>query len=224
MSNHNEQAAQRTITVHDFAGFDPRYVYDRTQTDVSIMDGDVLNLGDGNVAIVVKAWPVVVLGDIEDFQRLAYGSSFETIDGGKYAASAAKARELFAATETTSPDDPLKVRDLFAPFSLVAAEEGLKLAAPVPSELSCAQPSQEQSHVLQQLNELLDSAVEDALNAGCLRVQTALKIQFGDAAGVFFTGHHRQVVHNAFRDYLLIEVNEIDAQVVSLMAQTSPQG
>ena len=96
--------------------------------------------------------------------------------------------------------------------------------APVPSELSCAQPSQEQSHVLQQLNELLDSAVEDALNAGCLRVQTALKIQFGDAAGVFFTGHHRQVVHNAFRDYLLIEVNEIDAQVVSLMAQTSPQG
>ena len=188
------------------------------------MDGDVLNLGDGNVAIVVEVWPVVVLGDIEDFQRLAYGSSFETIDGGKYAASAAKARELFAATETTSPDDPLKVRDLFAPFSLVAAEEGLKLAAPVPSELSCAQPSQEQSHVLQQLNELLDSAVEDALNAGCLRVQTALKIQFGDAAGVFFTGHHRQVVHNAFRDYLLIEVNEIDAQVVSLMAQTSPQG
>ena len=109
-------------------------------------------------------------------------------------------------------------------LALVAAEEGLKLAAPVPSELSCAQPSQEQSNVLQQLNELLDSAVEDALNAGCLRVQTALKIQFGDAAGVFFTGHHRQVVHNAFRDYLLIEVNEIDAQVVSLMAQTSPQG
>ena len=224
MSKQQEQAAQRTITVHDFAGFDPRYVYDRTQTDVSIMDGDVLNLGDGNVAIVVKAWPVVVLGDIEDFQRLAYGSSFETIDGGKYAASAAKARELFAPAAITSLDEPPKVRDLFAPFALAAAEEGLTLAAPVPSELSCAQPSQEQSHVLQQLNELLDSAVEDALNAGCLRVQTALKIQFGDAAGVFFTGHHRQVVHNAFRDYLLIEVNEIDAQVVSLMAQTSPQG
>ena len=198
MSKQQEQAAQRTITVHDFAGFDPRYVYDRTQTDVSIMDGDVLNLGDGNVAIVVEVWPVVVLGDIEDFQRLAYGSSFETLDGGKYAASAAKARELF--------------------------EEGLTLAQPVQVELSQAQPSQEQLHVLQQLNELLDSAVEDALNAGCLRLQTGLQIRFGDAAGVFFTGHHRQVVHNAFRDYLLIEVNEIDAQVVSLMAQTSPQG
>lgn len=223
MSNQNEQAAHRTITVHDFTGSDPRYVYDRTQTDESIMDGDVLNLGDGNVAILAGPWPVVVLGDIENFERLEPGASFETIFDGKYAASAAKARELFAATETTSPDDPLKVRDLFAPFSLVAAEEGLKLAAPVPSELSCAQPSQEQSHVLQQLNELLDSAVEDALNAGCLRVQTALKIQFGDAAGVFFTGHHRQVVHNAFRDYLLIEVNEIEAQVARLSNQTSPQ-
>lgn len=224
MSIQKEQVAQRTITVHDFTESDPRYVYDRTQTDEAIMDGDVLNLGDGNVAILVKAWPVVVLGDIEHFERLACGSSFETLDGGRYAASAAKARELFAPTAMTAPVEPQKVRDLFAPFALAAAEEGLTLAPSVQVELSQALPSQEQVHVLQQLNELLDSAVEDALNAGCIRLQTALQIRFGDAAGVFFTGHHRQVVHNAFRDYLLIEVNEINAQVVSLMAQTSPQG
>ena len=85
---------RRQITVHDFEGTPPGEVYDRTQTDDSIKDGDVLNLGNGNVAILMKAWPTVVLGEIEHFHRLASGATFESIDDGKYAASAVKAREL----------------------------------------------------------------------------------------------------------------------------------
>lgn len=85
--------AHRDIQVHDFTGWKPRDVYDRTQTDDAIKDGDVLNLGNGNVAILVKAWPTIVVGDIEQFHRLKAGTSFETFDSGKYAASAEKARE-----------------------------------------------------------------------------------------------------------------------------------
>jgi hypothetical protein len=87
---------QREITVHDFDGTPAGEVYDQTQTDDSIKDGDVLNLGNGNVAILMKAWPTVVIGEIEGFHRLASGVSFESIDDGKYAASAAKARESAA--------------------------------------------------------------------------------------------------------------------------------
>ena len=86
--------AQGEVTVHDFVGTAPVEVYDRTQTDDSIKDGDVLNLGNGNVAILMKAWPTVVLGEIEHFHRLATGVTFDSVDDGKYAASAAKAREL----------------------------------------------------------------------------------------------------------------------------------
>ena len=85
--------AHREIQVHDFTGWKPRDVYDRTQTDDAIKDGDVLNLGGGNVAILVKSWPTIVVGEVEQFHRLTAGTSFETFDSGKYAASAAKARE-----------------------------------------------------------------------------------------------------------------------------------
>ena len=71
--------AHRDIQVHDFTGWKPRDVYDRTQTDDAIKDGDVLNLGNGNVAILVKAWPTIVVGDIEQFHRLKAGTSFETL-------------------------------------------------------------------------------------------------------------------------------------------------
>lgn len=84
--------AHREIHVHDFAGCEPRDVYDRTQVDDSIKDGDVLNLGNGNVAILVKAWPTIVVGEIEQFHRLKAGTCFESFAKGKYAASAAKAR------------------------------------------------------------------------------------------------------------------------------------
>lgn len=82
------------ITVHDFHGVSHHEVYDRTQTDDSIKDGDVLNLGNGNVAILISAWPTVVLGEIQEFHQLESGVTFESIDDGKYAASAEKARQV----------------------------------------------------------------------------------------------------------------------------------
>lgn len=82
------------VTVHDFSGRFPSDVYDQTQTDDSIKDGDVLDLGAGNVAILVKAWPTIVVGEIENFHRLNADTTFETFMDGRYAASAAKAREI----------------------------------------------------------------------------------------------------------------------------------
>lgn len=88
------EVPQHEITVHDFEGRPSGEVYDLTQTDDSIKDGDVINLGNGNVAILMNAWPTVVVGEIEHFHRLVSGVTFESIDGGKYAASAAKALEV----------------------------------------------------------------------------------------------------------------------------------
>ena len=95
----NLASAQQTpddvqITVHDFAGEYSGDVYDQTQTDCRIKDGDVLDLGCGNVAILVQAWPTIVAGDIEHFHTLAPGETFESLADGRYAASALKAVEV----------------------------------------------------------------------------------------------------------------------------------
>ena len=81
-------------TVHNFIGESPGDVYDRTQTDDSIKDGDILNLGNGNIAILVQAWPTVVCGEIEHFHKIEDGYEFEKIDNGKYALSVTKARAV----------------------------------------------------------------------------------------------------------------------------------
>lgn len=82
------------VTVHDFNGRFSGDVYDQTQTDNAIKDGDILDLGGGNVAILVKAWPTIVVGEIEHFHKLQSGEAFETLEGGKYAASVVKAHEV----------------------------------------------------------------------------------------------------------------------------------
>ncbi|WP_087865330.1 hypothetical protein [Comamonas thiooxydans] len=94
MANSDTQGALPEITVHDFKGMDSGDVYDRTQTDSAIKDGDVLDLGNGNVAILVAAWPTVVTGEIEHFHHLKEGRTFEAFKGGKYLHSAEKAREV----------------------------------------------------------------------------------------------------------------------------------
>lgn len=85
---------ENQIVIHDFKGTSSHEVYDLTQTDDSIKDGDILNLGHGNVAILMGAWPTTVSGEIEGFHLLASGETFESVDGGKYAGSATRAREL----------------------------------------------------------------------------------------------------------------------------------
>ncbi len=102
--NKLREALKLNPTVHCFKGKPPREVYDQTQTDDSLKDGDVLSLGNGNVAILMKAWPTIVYGEIEDFHRLAPGQDFDSIDGGKYAASAAKARKLLEDYQAAQAD------------------------------------------------------------------------------------------------------------------------
>ena len=84
----------QSIKVHNFIGECPSDVYDRTQTDNSISDGDILNFGNGNIGILVQAWPTVVCGKIEHFHLITEGSDLETIDNGKYALSVEKARAI----------------------------------------------------------------------------------------------------------------------------------
>jgi hypothetical protein len=72
---------------------------------------------------MVRAWPTIVVGEIEYFQRLQQRETFEAFEGGRYAASAVKAREvaskasnrgyaLTGATDLSSLDDHVLVAEL----------------------------------------------------------------------------------------------------------------
>lgn len=82
------------MRVHDLSHLTPEQAYDETQTNPNIKDGDVINMGNGNVAVMVKAWPVVACGDIEDFPT--FHAQWETYDGGRYEESHMQALEVAA--------------------------------------------------------------------------------------------------------------------------------
>lgn len=68
--------------------------------------------------------------------------------------------------------------------------------------------TQAQSDALVKLNEVLDTATEDALNAGCLAVQKAYDIPQGDVAALFFSGVERsEPIRNALAHYIRSEMN-----------------
>jgi hypothetical protein len=70
-------------------------------------------------------------------------------------------------------------------------------------ELVSAQDLQQ----LQALNHLVEQATQDALNAGCLAVQTMLGVSSGDEAGVFFSGPVAvRPVAQAIADYIGHEI------------------
>ena len=81
------------VQVHDLSGMSGRELYDETQTNDAIHDGDVLVTNTG-VGIMVEAWPVIVAGDIEGFHKLKDGTSWDEFEGGMYAESARKAMEV----------------------------------------------------------------------------------------------------------------------------------
>lgn len=81
------------VQVHDLSGMSGRDLYDETQTNDSIHDGDVLVTNTG-VGIMVEAWPVIVAGDIEGFHKLKDGTSWDEFEGGQYAESAKRAMEV----------------------------------------------------------------------------------------------------------------------------------
>lgn len=68
--------------------------------------------------------------------------------------------------------------------------------------------SQDDANHLVALNKLVDTATQDALNAGCLAVQQALGIETGDVAGVHFSGPAEiRPVAQAMVDYIQTEYN-----------------
>lgn len=73
------------MQVHDLSHLSGEDAYDKTQSDDEIKDGDIIRMGNGNVAILVKAWPVSVTGYIADFHTLT--GDWEIFEGGKYAAA-----------------------------------------------------------------------------------------------------------------------------------------
>ena len=70
----------------------------------------------------MRAWPTVVFGEIEGFHRLAPGAALESIDGGKYAASAAKARKV---SSCTISQRKVTLGDGYAVMILVGQRMGL---------------------------------------------------------------------------------------------------
>lgn len=81
------------IAVHDLSDLQPEEAYAATQTDPNIKDGDVLDLGDGNTAVLVKAWPVIVVGTYHGFHGLIDGD-WARLDGGKYLEAVKRARDV----------------------------------------------------------------------------------------------------------------------------------
>lgn len=74
--------------------------YNQSQTDDSIRDGDILLVApEGRVAVLVEAWPVIVVGPAGDeagyaFHAMNDGLTWDTFRDGQYAGSAAAARKL----------------------------------------------------------------------------------------------------------------------------------
>jgi hypothetical protein len=99
--------SKRAPQVHRFPGLTSGEVYDRTQTDDTIKDGDVLVVPpneveqhDGIVGILVEAWPVVIHGGDVDgidnqFHRLDHIGDFLDHEP-KYVDSVELARETSA--------------------------------------------------------------------------------------------------------------------------------
>lgn len=72
-------------------------------------------------------------------------------------------------------------------------------------------PTLEQEMILLKLNKALDEAVQLALDAACLRIQTAIGVEHGDFAGMHFAsgGPQELCVRRSFAAYLIDEVEEV---------------
>jgi hypothetical protein len=79
--------------VHDLRGMDHGDVYDQTQTDDNISDGDVI-IADNATAVMCKAWPVLVSGRSDVFHTLKPGRSFTDYENGRYEESEMLAQHL----------------------------------------------------------------------------------------------------------------------------------
>lgn len=66
--------------------------------------------------------------------------------------------------------------------------------------------TEEEGVFIAAINKAIEQATEDAINAGCLAVQTSLGVTAGDFAGVYFSGDaQRELVRSVFAIYALRE-------------------
>lgn len=63
----SEASSPKVVNLKKYAN-SAEDLYGATQTSDSIKDGDVLDCGGGNLGIMVKAWPVVAVGEIDGKQ------------------------------------------------------------------------------------------------------------------------------------------------------------
>ena len=110
--------------VHDFSNLDDGDVYDITQTDDSIADGDVLKLSGGRSAILYQAWPTMVVGTSDSLHHLKDDRKFEQIAGGRYVKSAALAKSAAgSATESITEKKDIEAAMYARKFSKMADKE-----------------------------------------------------------------------------------------------------
>lgn len=94
-TNIKEEAKKpvRAPRIHHLTNLTGNRLYDRTQTDDKIRDGDVIHSKHG-VGIMHEAWPVHHSGNEPAFHHLKPGYSHETFENGRYAASARLANSI----------------------------------------------------------------------------------------------------------------------------------
>lgn len=80
--------------VHDFSSNSDEDVYNATQTDNNINDGDILNLSDGRKAILYKSWPIMVVGTSNILHSLKDGVTWDSFRRGRYAKAAELAKSI----------------------------------------------------------------------------------------------------------------------------------
>ena len=114
---HDRENPIKSPKVHDLAHLSHGEAYDRTQTDENIKDGDVLKV-NGGVAVLNKAWPVMVHGKSESLHEFKPGHTIHTVDSGRYAASGKLADEVHSGRKDTNESTEI-------PFVVEISKTGL---------------------------------------------------------------------------------------------------
>lgn len=142
----------------------------------------VVNLANGDVALFVNSDAIYQLDASES------GESPSTI--GEHLAKAMGV-ELQSFSMGVPSDEEWSWNDVYELLPPAASIDQGKLIAETIEAMS--EP---------QIEKLIDDAAEDALNAGCLRIQQAIKQTDGGIASVVFSGDElRGVLRTNFKNY-----------------------
>jgi len=85
-------------TIHDMRDMSDGEVYDDTQTNEKIRDGDILLMSDNRVALLFKAWPAMIVGDSNALHKLDQAVTWMTFENGAYNVTAQCAAQLVGET------------------------------------------------------------------------------------------------------------------------------